>query len=67
MNFIISVSGEGDELNYLDEIEGESFAGIKHELQVMANKNGETLYVREEGTDRTEEVEPAARHEKTIR
>jgi len=58
MIFIISTSGEGDELDYHDEIEGESFDEISAELQAMANERGETLYICEEGSDRTEEVEP---------
>lgn len=55
--FIINISGDGDELEYLDQIEGEDFAAIQDEVREMAEEKGETLYVCEEGTDRWKEVE----------
>lgn len=55
--FIINISGDGDDLEYLDQIEGEDFAAVEAEIRNMAREKGETLYVCEEGTDRWEEVE----------
>lgn len=57
--FIINISGDGDELEYLDQVEGEDFESIEGEVREMATKEGETLYVCEEGTDRWEEVSPS--------
>lgn len=57
--FIINISRvDSDDLEYFDEIEGESFDDVEDEIREMATARNETLYICEEGTDRWRQVAP---------